>query len=144
MTYFLAKATPILLTFILSLVGIGAILISQGNTIVAETDYKIRRDKALNLIIASLPHNLCLAAFSYDIWVVTTLFSGDEKTLQFYNIYNKQAVILILITIHVMLYVFVIAWGGVVRGASSDNKHYFPEIVAMALAIVSCILFQSY
>lgn len=146
MNEFIRKAAPLCLALVLSLIGVAAILISEGGELAKETDQNKKLKKAGLLILSSLPQSLCLGAFSYDIWVVTTLFSADPKTLPFYNLVNKQDAIVLLMVIHFILYLFVLAWGGVVRGIRDDTtkKEFILEILLSGLAIVVCILYQAY
>jgi len=86
MNQFIQQATPMALSLFLGLIGVVAVLISRGQSLLAEADANKRRELAVNALLDALPPNLCRASFSYDIWVITALFAGDAKTLQFYNI----------------------------------------------------------
>jgi hypothetical protein len=93
MNEFIRQATPLALALFLSLVGVAAVLIGQGASLAAENDTAKRRKAASGLLLSALPPNLCRGALSFDIWVVTTLFSGDLATVTFYNIKDKHSAI---------------------------------------------------
>lgn len=143
---FINRAAPLSLAVLLSLPGVTAALINSARQLTKETEYEIRRKKALHLLLEALPGNLFLALFSFDIWVITTLFSADTKTLEFYNLSNKESAIQLLIVIHMILYIFVLAWGGLVRGNQDQLSinQFLLEILLALIALVLCILFQAY
>lgn len=144
MNDFIIKATPLGLVLVLNLVAVVAVLISQGTDLMAEKDSKKRESKAWHLLISSLPQNMCLAAFSYDIWAITILLSSDAKTLTLYNLTNKNSAIQLLIVVHVFLYIFALAWGGMVRGGGSSEQSIKLELFLAIIAILLCIGFQAY
>lgn len=161
MNDFIKQATPLCLSILLSLVGVTAVLISESGSILAVGEYKRRKSLAVYHLLSSIPQNLCLAAFSYDIWVVTTLLSADSKTIDAYNLPQKGDSILLLIVVHIVGYMFVLGWGAVVRPLPSatpppsgggspavsselEKKTVTVELVVSCLAILACILFQAY
>jgi hypothetical protein len=146
MSQFIDKATPLTLAMFLSVIGIAAALISEASNILAETDQDKRRSMASLLLLTALAPNLCLGAFSFDIWAITTLFSAEQKALTLYNLAGKSNAIQLLLVVHLFLYLLVLAWGGVVRGpASGSGKSYlFLEPLLGILAVVLCVVFQAY
>lgn len=144
MNDFIRQAAPLALTLFLSLIGVAAVLISQGARLATETDAGKRREAAFGLLISALPPNLCRASFSFDIWVVTALFSGDANTLSFYNIKDKHSAIQLLIVVHLILFLFVASWGGLVRREADDIKEVLLELGGALLAVILCVLFQVY
>lgn len=144
MNDFITQATPLTLALVLNLIAVVAVLVSQAAELASEKDSKKREAKAWDLLISSLPQNMCLAAFSFDIWAVTTLLSSDAKTHILYNLTDKDSAIQLLIVIHVFLYIFVLAWGGVVRGGQGAGGSIKLELLLAIIAIVFCIVFQVY
>lgn len=165
MRIFLIKHAPLLLTIILSLIRVAASLITQGSSIMEEKDYKKRRAKALEVLLGALPLSLCHAAFSYDVWVITTLLVADPKTQVFYNLTGKEALIHLFLVIHVICYIMILGWS-IVRGSdkkqelgdmaivtqgrttanngSSNSKFYLFELFIAFLAILLCFVFQDF
>jgi hypothetical protein len=141
---FIDQATPLALSLFLSVIGIAAELITQARDITAETDEARRREKARSLIISSLAPNICLGAFSFDIWVITTLFSSEDKALKLYNLYGKGGTVQLLLVAHLFIYLLVLAWGGVVRGNTGGDRRFAFEVTLGITALVLCIVFQSY
>ncbi|SRR6266571_7097144 len=136
------RAVPLALAVVVSFVSVAAELISRGAEVLKEPEYQKRKALAQGVLLGSVPQSLCLAALSYDIWVVTSLFSGDAATLKLYNLAGKQSSIVLLIVAHVMLYLFVLGWGGVVR---SHGVHSMKLEMWLAIAaIVLCVWFQVY
>ena len=113
MNQFIQQGAPLMLAVFLSLIGVAAVLLSQGVTLIREPDPTRRRQAALGLLVTAVPPNVCRAAFSFDIWVVTTLFANDPKTLAFYNIENKLSAIQLLLLLHLILFILVSSWGPV-------------------------------
>ena len=144
MNQFIDKATPLLLALVLSVMGIAAALIVEAKDILAETDDAKRKKLASNVVLSALSPSLCLAAFSFDIWAITTSFATDEKALLFYNLKGKNNALLLMLAVHLFLYVMVLAWGGVVRGRASKNPRFLLELVLGVVAIFLCIAFQVY
>lgn len=77
---------------------------------------------------------------------MTTLFSADARTLEFYNLSHKETAIQLLIVIHMILYIFVLAWGGLVRGTQDQLsiRQFLLEISLAFIFLVLCIAFQAY
>ncbi len=146
MNSLIEKGAPLALSLLFGLVGVVAVLISEGAALRGEQDDTKRRQKAVVLMLKSLPGSLCLSAFSYDIWVITTLFSADSKTVVFYNLTGKQTAVLLLLVSHLGLYLFALAWGGMVRakGEIIKYRHLAFEIILGLLAVVFCVVFQRY
>src|SRR5712664_3349380 len=105
MNQFIQQVAPLMLALFLSLIGVAAVLLSQGVTLVREADPTRRRHAALGLLLTALPPNVCRASFSFDIWVVTTLFANDPKTIEFYNLANKLSAIQLLLLLHLILFI---------------------------------------
>jgi hypothetical protein len=82
MNEFIDKATPLVLALFLSFIGIIATIVSEASEI----------------------------AFSFDIWVLTTLFAADSNAIKFYNLTGKSNSIMIIVLVHLSLYVFVLGW----------------------------------
>lgn len=143
MNDFIRQATPLALALFLGLIGVAAVLISQGAKLASEKNSSTRRKAAFAAIVAALPPNLCRSALSYDIWVVTTLFASDPKTLGFYNITDKHSAIQLLIVIHLILFLFVASWGGLVR-KGDDTGDMLLEVGVSLFAVLLCVLFQVY
>src|SRR5438309_3286327 len=96
----ITKAAPLLLALLLGLVGVVSTVVSHGRKLTAEDDLTKREKLATAILLAGLPPSLCLSAFSYDIWALTTLFAGDEKTWVQYNIKGKDSAVLVLLLVH--------------------------------------------
>src|SRR5712671_788147 len=143
MNEFIRHATPLALSLFLGLIGVAAVLISKGAILMAETDPKKRKDAAIASLVSALPPNLCRSSFSYDIWVVTALFSSDAKTVAFYNLTDKHSAIQLLMVIHIILFLVVTSWGGIVRGGI-DTQSALLEISCAVAAVLLCIIFQVY
>lgn len=146
MGIYLIKAVPLTLTLVFSCIGIAAALITRSAEITGESDETTKKEMIRRAVLGTIPPSLCLAAFSFDIWVLTTLFSADDNTLLTYNLKDKNNTVPLLLVIHFFLYVAVLAWGGVVRGAPdySQKPSYTWEILLALLAVSFCIGFQVY
>jgi hypothetical protein len=114
MNQFIQQAAPLLLALFLSMVGVAAVLVGKGADLAKETDASKRRGLATNELLNAIPPNVCRGAFSFDIWVLTTLFANDPATIKFYNLTNKLSATQLLIVIHLILFVFVASWGSLV------------------------------
>lgn len=143
MNDFIRQSTPLALALCLGMVGVTAVLISKGATILSEADFGKRRQLAWAVLVSALPANLCRSSFSFDIWVITALFAGDNKTLAFYNITDKQSAVQLLIVLHLILFLFVASWGGLVRRGDTVEGVGLEVFVALA-AVLLCIAFQVY
>jgi hypothetical protein len=142
MKQFIDQMTPLMLALILGLIGVVTVLISKSQNLVGEQDVFKRREIARHALLDALSPNLCLASFSYDIWVITTLFAADPTALQFYNLTGKQNAIQTLLVIHIVLFLFVAGWGPLVRGNTTTGIGL--ELSFGWLAVILCILFQVY
>lgn len=144
MTDFFSKSAPLGLALLFGFIAVAGAIISQGSRFKEASNYNERKARAITIVFSNLPHSLCLSAFSYDIWVITTLFSADPKTLQFYNLTNKATVIPLLLLFHVMFFIFVLGWSGAVREqpTGSDVKYFALENICAVISILLCIGFQ--
>ena len=66
------------------------------------------------------------------------------KHIFFINLTDKDSAIQLLIVVHVFLYIFVLAWGGVVRAGQGASGSVRLELLLALIAIVLCIVFQVY
>ncbi len=144
MNQFIDKATPLVLSLFLSVIGIAAALITEAKDILTEPDPTKRKNMAWTLILSALAPNLCLGAVSFDIWAITTLFAAEQKALTLYNLTGKTNAIQLLLVCHLFLYLMVLAWGGIVRGRSTPNPRFLLESCLGVLAVLFCIAFQCY
>ncbi len=128
---------PLLLAIVSSLIGVAAALINEAEGLRKEADAAKREQKAWGVVLASLPRGRCLASISFDIWVMTTLFSADPKTLAVYNLGGKSVAMPLVLVSHIFFYITVLAWGGVIGTRRWD-------IVLGLLSILFCVLFQAY
>ncbi len=142
----LHAATPLGLSIVLSLVAVAAALISQSTALISIPDPVQRQSAAVGLLKASLPPNLCLAAFSFDIWALTTITTGDKNALMTYNLAGKSEAVVLLISVHILIYVLVLAWGGVVRLPTATPPHGSLKVEAWlsVFAVIGCIIMQAY
>jgi hypothetical protein len=143
MNEFIRHATPLALSLFLGLIGVAAVLISKGAALTAETDPAKRKKAAIASLVSALPPNLCRSSFSYDIWVVTALFSSDPKTLAYYNLADKHSAIQLLMVVHIILFLVVASWGGIVRGGI-ETEGAGLELICALVAVALCIVFQVY
>jgi hypothetical protein len=139
---FIDRATPLGLALFLSFVGVAAVVIGDTTNLANEQDETKRRQKALSLIYRAIPQNLCLAAFSFDIWAITTMFTGDDTTLATYHLQNKGNAIQLLIVAHLVAYIFVLGWGAIVRKKDEGSVLTLDSMFS-GLAILGCILLQA-
>lgn len=157
MNHFIKLAAPLLLSLLLGLVRVAASLLvseSRRDEVLSSPPssgtgaYEERRKRALNQLLAELPHGLCLATLSFDTWVMTTLFAAasdpnSKATLALYNIADKQEAILLLMVIHIIFYITVLVWGGSVRGESTQKSPVIENLIGI-IAVLLCIVFQWY
>jgi hypothetical protein len=146
MSNFFIKAAPLLLALLLGLIGVVATLISRGRDLMAEPEPRKRKALARGVVLASSAPGLCLAAFSFDIWALTTLFSADDQTLSLYNLAGKDGVLPVFLVAHIVLYIGTIAWGGVVRAGEVKHDSETPvfEMLLGVAAVLLCVGFQAY
>jgi hypothetical protein len=140
------QATPLALAAAFSVLGVIAALIGEAGTLLAEANPDKRRARAKEHFKSSVPPALCVAAFSYDIWALTTMFTSDTTTLTFYNLKGKSDAVTLLLLLHFSLYMFVLVWSGLVRGRAdaSSEIRYGLEYLCAVVAILLCIGFQVY
>ncbi len=141
---FITKSTPLIIALLLGLIGVSATLISRGGEILREANHTRRRSLAISAILGALPQNLCLSSFSFDIWALTTLFSSDPKTLLLYNLTSKNSALQLMLLMHIIIYIIVLAWAGIVRnvGGAGNPPHPIFELSLGVIAIILCICFQ--